>query len=131
MSGPTKVAVEFTRPAPSFWRIAYPPADWTASIVWYFFPNLRARCINVKKTVTGKFQFRDLVYNINTKEDGAVRRVYETRGITMYEVAVPIQGDAWASGHNISDWTEDVLQLSNNEHLKSSTFRVLSSDMFR
>ncbi len=29
--GPTKVAVEFTPPAPSFWRIAYPPADWTAS----------------------------------------------------------------------------------------------------
>jgi hypothetical protein len=31
LTGPTKVAVEFTRPAPSFWRIAYPPADWTAS----------------------------------------------------------------------------------------------------
>ena len=31
LAGPTKVAVEFTRPAPSFWRIAYPPADWTAS----------------------------------------------------------------------------------------------------
>ena len=31
VAGPTKVAVEFTRPAPSFWRIAYPPADWTAS----------------------------------------------------------------------------------------------------
>lgn len=30
-TGPTKVAVEFTRPAPSFWRIAYPPADWTPS----------------------------------------------------------------------------------------------------
>ena len=30
-TGPTKVAVEFIRPAPSFWRIAYPPADWTAS----------------------------------------------------------------------------------------------------
>ena len=30
-TGPTKVAVEFTRPAPTFWRIAYPPADWTAS----------------------------------------------------------------------------------------------------
>lgn len=28
-TGPTKVAVEFTRPAPSFWRIAYPPNDWT------------------------------------------------------------------------------------------------------
>ena len=31
LAGPTKVAVEFTRPAPSFWRIAYPPTDWTAS----------------------------------------------------------------------------------------------------
>jgi hypothetical protein len=29
--GPTKVAVEFTRPTPSFWRIAYPPADWSTS----------------------------------------------------------------------------------------------------
>lgn len=31
-TGPTKVAVEFTRPAPSFWRIAYPPTDWTPNI---------------------------------------------------------------------------------------------------
>jgi hypothetical protein len=30
LDGPTKVAVEFTKPAPSFWRIAYPPADWTS-----------------------------------------------------------------------------------------------------
>jgi hypothetical protein len=30
LTGPTRVAVEFTRPAPSFWRIAYPPPDWTA-----------------------------------------------------------------------------------------------------
>ena len=29
--GPPKVAVEFTRPAPRFWHIAFPPADWTAS----------------------------------------------------------------------------------------------------
>jgi hypothetical protein len=29
--GPPTVAVEFTRPAPSFWRIAFPPADWTAN----------------------------------------------------------------------------------------------------
>src|SRR6266436_7582388 len=28
-TGPTKVAVEFTQPAATFWRIAYPPADWT------------------------------------------------------------------------------------------------------
>jgi hypothetical protein len=26
--GPPRVAVEFTRPTPSFWRLAYPPADW-------------------------------------------------------------------------------------------------------
>lgn len=31
VTGPTKVAVEFTQPAPKFWRIAYPPADWTPS----------------------------------------------------------------------------------------------------
>jgi hypothetical protein len=31
LAGPTKVAVEFTEPAPGFWRIAYPPTDWTAS----------------------------------------------------------------------------------------------------
>ena len=29
--GPPKIAVEFTRPAPRFWHIAFPPADWTAS----------------------------------------------------------------------------------------------------
>ena len=28
-TGRSKVAVEFAGPAPSFWRIAYPPADWT------------------------------------------------------------------------------------------------------
>jgi hypothetical protein len=26
--GPPRVAIEFTRPAPSFWRLAFPPADW-------------------------------------------------------------------------------------------------------
>lgn len=31
LAGPTKVAVEFMQPAASFWRIAYPPPDWTAS----------------------------------------------------------------------------------------------------
>ena len=30
-TGPPKVAVEFTRPAPRFWHIAFPPADWSAS----------------------------------------------------------------------------------------------------
>jgi len=31
LTGPPKVAVEFTRPAPSFWHLAFPPADWAAS----------------------------------------------------------------------------------------------------
>jgi len=81
--------------------------------------------------MTGKFQFRDLVYNVNTKEDGAIRRVYEADGATMYEAAVPAEGDAWVSGYYVSDWAEDVLRFSNNERLKSATFRVLSSHIFR
>jgi hypothetical protein len=28
MTGPPTVAVEFTKPAPSFWRVAFPPSDW-------------------------------------------------------------------------------------------------------
>jgi hypothetical protein len=66
------------------------------------------------------FQLTDLVYNRNTKEDGAVRRIYETNGAAMYEVAVPQERNSWAYGHYISDWAEDVLQLSNNEVLRSS-----------
>jgi hypothetical protein len=31
LTGPTKVAVEFTRRAPGFWRFAFPPTDWTAN----------------------------------------------------------------------------------------------------
>jgi hypothetical protein len=27
--GKTEVAIEFLRPAPKFWRIAFPPEDWT------------------------------------------------------------------------------------------------------
>ena len=30
--GLPQVAVEFTRPTPSFWHIAFPPADWSASV---------------------------------------------------------------------------------------------------
>ena len=31
LTGPPTVAVEFARPAPGFWRIAFPPADWNSS----------------------------------------------------------------------------------------------------
>ena len=29
LTGPPTVAVEFTQPAPRFWKVAFPPADWT------------------------------------------------------------------------------------------------------
>ena len=31
MTGPPTVAVEFTKPAPSLWRVAFPPSDWPSS----------------------------------------------------------------------------------------------------
>ena len=31
LTGPPTVAVEFTKPAPSFWRVAFPPSDWSSS----------------------------------------------------------------------------------------------------
>jgi PilZ domain len=31
MTGPPTVAVEFTKPAPGFWRVAFPPSDWSSS----------------------------------------------------------------------------------------------------
>jgi hypothetical protein len=31
LTGPPTVAVEFTKPAPSFWRVAFPPSDWNSN----------------------------------------------------------------------------------------------------
>ena len=31
LAGPPTVAVEFAKPAPTFWRVAFPPSDWTTS----------------------------------------------------------------------------------------------------
>jgi len=67
-----------------------------------------------------EFKLTDLVYNRNTKEDGTVRRVYETNGVAMYQVAVPQMPNTWAAGYYLSDWAEGLLQLSTNEHLKAS-----------
>jgi len=67
--------------------------------------------------MTWNFQLGDLVYNRNTKEDGAIRRAYQTNGAAMYEVAVPQLRDSWAGGYYISDWAEDVLRLSSSERL--------------
>jgi hypothetical protein len=30
--GPPHIALEFLRPAPRFWQIAFPPADWSVSV---------------------------------------------------------------------------------------------------
>jgi hypothetical protein len=90
-------------------------------------PNAPIYSDPLKRVLRGlmaeKFQLTDLVYNRSTKENGTVRRVYETNGAAMYEVAVPQQSDSWAAGYNISDWAEDDLQHSNNERLKASTFK--------
>ena len=77
-----------------------------------------------------KFQHMALVYNPETKEYGAVRRVYEANGSTMYEVAVPKDGESW-TGFYLSDWPEDVLQLSNKEHLKSSMLEMSDSNLLK
>jgi len=31
LNGPTEVGVEFRKPAPNFWHIAFPPMDWTGA----------------------------------------------------------------------------------------------------
>ena len=31
LTGPKEVGVEFQQPAPNFWQIAFPPADWALS----------------------------------------------------------------------------------------------------
>jgi hypothetical protein len=49
-----------------------------------------------------KFQHSALVYNPETKEHGAVSCAYEANGFTMYEVAVPQDGESW-TGFYLSD----------------------------
>ena len=31
MTGPPTVAVEFSKPSPGFWRVAFPPSDWSSA----------------------------------------------------------------------------------------------------
>jgi hypothetical protein len=62
----------------------------------------------------------DCVYNQNTKEHGLVRRVYEKDGVTTYEVWLPATPGSLQWGHLVSDWTETVLELSDNLLLRSA-----------
>jgi hypothetical protein len=64
-----------------------------------------------------KFCIGILLHNRNTKEDGLVTRVYQSveLGETMYQVAVSIRPDTWASRHFVSDWAESTLELSERD----------------
>jgi hypothetical protein len=88
-------------------------------VVYPFHSKKASRAIK-----TAKFKRGDLVYNRDTKEDGAVRRCYETYGDTVYEVAVTKLGNSWVAEYFVSDWAEDVLQPSTNERLRAATQKV-------
>ena len=64
--------------------------------------------------MTPKFSVGEIVFNRNTKEKGKVVRVYESSGITMYEVSVWVNFQGYGVASNASDWAEDVLELSVN-----------------
>jgi hypothetical protein len=73
-----------------------------------------------------KFCIGILLHNRNTKEDGLVTRVYQSveLGETMYQVAVSIRPDTWASRHFVSDWAESTLEFSDNATLKTSDIPI-------
>ena len=54
------------------------------------------------------------VYNRDTKEHGLVMQAYEKDGVTMYKVWLPATPNSLRWGHFVSDWAEDVLELSDN-----------------
>ena len=56
----------------------------------------------------------ECVYNRDTKEHGLVMQAYEKDGVTMYKVWLPATPNSLRWGHFVSDWAEDVLELSDN-----------------
>jgi hypothetical protein len=64
-----------------------------------------------RQIVTPKFSIDQRVFNRKTEGKGTVGRVYESHGVTMYEVRIPIEPQGHSIGSNISDWAEDVLDL--------------------
>jgi hypothetical protein len=83
-------------------------------------PRLAASVREGSMPADAKFRKGELLHNRNTNEDGLAKRVYQFRGAFMYEVAVPVIRDSWAKSFYVSDWTEDVLELSQNARLKLS-----------
>jgi hypothetical protein len=66
-----------------------------------------------------RFRADECVYNRDTKEHGLVKQVYERDGVTMYKVFLPATPQLLRWGHFVSDWAEDVLELSDNVLLRS------------
>ena len=66
------------------------------------------------------FRRHECVYNRDTKEHGLVKQVYEKNGVTMYKVFLPATPQLLRWGHFVSDWAEDVLELSDNVLLRSA-----------
>jgi hypothetical protein len=60
-------------------------------------------------TPTTKFSVDQVVFNRDTKEQGTIRRVYESSGVTKYEVAI-FSKHLFGCDH--SDWAESVLEVN-------------------
>jgi hypothetical protein len=69
-----------------------------------------------------------LLFNPVTMEDGAVRKAYESRGVTIYEVAVSKDGESRRAFY-LSDWLENGLQLSTNLLLQSSILEMSDANL--
>jgi hypothetical protein len=67
-----------------------------------------------------RFRPDECVYNRDTKEHGLVKQAYEKDGVTMYKVFLPATPQLLRWGHFVSDWAEDVLELSDNVLLRSA-----------
>jgi len=68
--------------------------------------------------MTAKFRINDLLHHRQTNEDGRVNRVYEEDGVTVYEVAVPMDPTSWMLGASETHWREDEVEISRNESLR-------------
>ena len=69
-----------------------------------------------------KFSMDQILFNRNTKEKGTVARVYESNGVTMYEVRVSVNYQGFMIGFNVSDWAEDVLDLEQKRKTNRNPF---------
>ena len=52
--------------------------------------------------MTPKFSMDAILFNRNTKEKGTVGRVYESNGVTMYEVRFAVDYRGFLIGSNVS-----------------------------